>query len=32
MYKYVHNQVANYVYELFTGTNEIHNRVTRQSD
>ena len=32
MYKYVHNQVADCVNELFTRTNEIHNRVTRQSD
>ena len=32
MYKYVHNQVADCVNELFTIINEIHNRVTRQSD
>ena len=32
MYKYVYNQVADCVNELFTRTNEIHNRVTRQSD
>ena len=32
MYKYVHNQVADCVNELFTRTNKIHNRVTRQSD
>ena len=32
MYKYVHNQVADCVNELFKRTNEVHNRVTRQSD
>ena len=32
MYKYVHNQVAICVNELFTRTNEIHNHITRQSD
>ena len=32
MYKYVHNQVADCVNELFTRTYEIHNRVTRHSD
>ena len=26
IYEYVHNQVANYIYEFFTGTSEIHNR------
>ena len=30
--KYVHNKVADCVNALITGTNEIHNRVTRQSD
>ena len=32
MYKYVHNQVADWVNELFPRTYEIHNRVTSQSD
>ena len=31
-YKYVHNQVTYCGNELFTRTNEIDNRVTRQSD
>ena len=26
IYEYVHNQVANSIYEMFTGTSEIHNR------
>ena len=32
VYKYVHNHVEDCVNELFTRTDEIHNRVTRQSD
>ena len=31
-YKYIYNQVADSVYDLCTRTNELHNRVTCQSD